>query len=200
MPHDPALIAETRAWLLKAVKDLRAAEIDRTATPPLLEDSGIGKGSDYDAVKAHLKGVHPSAICTLSAKPLTAPPERVAFGLPLTFRYSSMEYSVPRKDGTTITITPDISFQGKDHDRNASPVHIRVIQIGGTCYPFFARFDVPILMDSEQVIGVRPKGKVPCTPPLSLPSHSCSASSILDEFFHTLTDPTPPLTYPVVAW
>lgn len=39
MPHDPALLAETAAWLIKAAKDLRAAEVDRTATPPLLEDA-----------------------------------------------------------------------------------------------------------------------------------------------------------------
>ena len=38
MPHDPILMAETRAWLIKAVTDLRAAELDLGASPPLLED------------------------------------------------------------------------------------------------------------------------------------------------------------------
>jgi HEPN domain-containing protein len=38
MPHDPILIADTKAWLKKAGIDLRAARIDLDADPPLLED------------------------------------------------------------------------------------------------------------------------------------------------------------------
>ena len=38
MPHDPVLISETRSWLLKATIDIRAAEHDLTASPPLLSD------------------------------------------------------------------------------------------------------------------------------------------------------------------
>jgi len=38
MPLDPAKVAETRAWLNKAALDLRAAEHERTATPPLTGD------------------------------------------------------------------------------------------------------------------------------------------------------------------
>jgi len=38
MPHDPARVAETRAWLAKARLDLRAAEHDRTASPPITAD------------------------------------------------------------------------------------------------------------------------------------------------------------------
>lgn len=39
MPHDPALVAETREWLQKAALDLRGARIDLDARPPLLEDA-----------------------------------------------------------------------------------------------------------------------------------------------------------------
>ena len=39
MPHDPARAAEVEAWLAKVASDLRAAEHDLTADPPLLEDS-----------------------------------------------------------------------------------------------------------------------------------------------------------------
>lgn len=35
MPHDPALLAETRDWLIKASEDLYAAELLLTAAPPL---------------------------------------------------------------------------------------------------------------------------------------------------------------------
>ncbi len=36
MWHDPELVAETRAWLVRAIDDLREAEHDLTAAPPLL--------------------------------------------------------------------------------------------------------------------------------------------------------------------
>lgn len=38
MPHDPTRIVDTKAWLSKAAVDLRAAEHDRTAEPPITED------------------------------------------------------------------------------------------------------------------------------------------------------------------
>lgn len=38
MKADPARVAETRAWLRKAALDLRAAEHERTASPPLTGD------------------------------------------------------------------------------------------------------------------------------------------------------------------
>jgi HEPN domain-containing protein len=39
MPADPVLVAETKSWLHKAALDLRAAEHDLTASPPLLADA-----------------------------------------------------------------------------------------------------------------------------------------------------------------
>lgn len=38
MQHDPARVAETREWLAKAALDLRAAEFEFTAEPPLTAD------------------------------------------------------------------------------------------------------------------------------------------------------------------
>ncbi len=38
MQPDPAKIAETRGWLSKAALDLRAAEYERTASPPITAD------------------------------------------------------------------------------------------------------------------------------------------------------------------
>ena len=38
MPHDPARVAETRGWLARASSDVRAAEHELRATPPLLDD------------------------------------------------------------------------------------------------------------------------------------------------------------------
>jgi len=39
MGGDPKLLADTRAWLVKAGNDLRAAVTDMAASPPLLEDA-----------------------------------------------------------------------------------------------------------------------------------------------------------------
>jgi len=39
MPHDPILLADTKAWLRKAATDLRAATLVMEADPPLLEDA-----------------------------------------------------------------------------------------------------------------------------------------------------------------
>ncbi|MEW6744074.1 MAG: HEPN domain-containing protein [Planctomycetota bacterium] len=38
MPHDPALIAETKAWLTRALRDLEAATFELQADPPFAED------------------------------------------------------------------------------------------------------------------------------------------------------------------
>lgn len=38
MPHDPIRIAEAKGWLAKAKVDLRAAEHERTADPPITTD------------------------------------------------------------------------------------------------------------------------------------------------------------------
>jgi hypothetical protein len=38
MPNDPIRVADTRAWLIKARKDLRSAEHGLSALPPLLDD------------------------------------------------------------------------------------------------------------------------------------------------------------------
>lgn len=38
MPHDPARVAETRAWLAKAGQDLQVAEHELSVNPPFVED------------------------------------------------------------------------------------------------------------------------------------------------------------------
>ena len=38
MPLDPIRVADTRGWLTKARRDIRGAEVDLAATPPLLDD------------------------------------------------------------------------------------------------------------------------------------------------------------------
>ncbi len=39
MPLDTALVADTKAWLIKAANDLRGVSVDLDASPPLFEDA-----------------------------------------------------------------------------------------------------------------------------------------------------------------
>ena len=41
MPHDSHRVADTRGWLLKAADDLRGAEVDLAAVPPLTGDAAF---------------------------------------------------------------------------------------------------------------------------------------------------------------
>lgn len=41
MPEDPVKSVDVRAWLRKAANDLRAAEVDLAAIPPLAEDAAF---------------------------------------------------------------------------------------------------------------------------------------------------------------
>jgi HEPN domain-containing protein len=41
MPPDPELVAETRAWLVKASNDLRAAKALSAISPPLLDEAAF---------------------------------------------------------------------------------------------------------------------------------------------------------------
>lgn len=53
MPCDPVRVAETRAWFSKAMNDLRGAEVDLAADPPLLGDAVF---HCQQAVEKALKG------------------------------------------------------------------------------------------------------------------------------------------------
>jgi len=39
MPLDPVLVTDTKAWFRKTAVDLRSAEVDLAAVPPILEDA-----------------------------------------------------------------------------------------------------------------------------------------------------------------
>ncbi len=52
MPHDPALLAETRAWLMKSSQDLKAAEVLFHADPAL---KPIGAHHAQQAAEKSLK-------------------------------------------------------------------------------------------------------------------------------------------------
>jgi len=72
MPHDAALESETRAWLLKAAKDLAMAVHDRAASPPFLEDVVFHSQQAVEkAIKAFLtwRGIAFRAKCVRKCGP-----------------------------------------------------------------------------------------------------------------------------------
>jgi CRISPR-associated protein Cmr1 len=116
---------------------------------------------------------------TLPSNPSVAPnwlassPERAAFGLPLAFRYGSLYNAGYSHSKTT--------FQGKDHDRSASPVHVRIIEIGQQCYAFYAVLGAPLLATGEQVKEQSDKGGRNAKAP--------PERAILDDFRNTVLKP-----------
>lgn len=46
---------------------------------------------------------------------------------------------------------PNTTFEGEEHDRSASAIHIRIVQIEENFYPFYIRLDAPLLENSEQI-------------------------------------------------
>ena len=55
MPHDPELVAETRAWIARAATDLRAGRVDLDARPPLSADAAFhAQQAAEKAMKAFL--------------------------------------------------------------------------------------------------------------------------------------------------
>ena len=69
MWHDPELVAETRAWLVRAVDDLREAEHDLTAAPPLLRGAVF---HCQQAAEKAMKGSSPGTV-DRSARRTTSP-------------------------------------------------------------------------------------------------------------------------------
>lgn len=97
-------------------------------------------GGDYANVLAHLAKRMPNIRFDGETKYLQRAPERAAFGLPLAFQFSSL-----RGPGSRTT------FVGASHDRNASPLFVRVVEIGKECFPFYALLNAPLLARGEQI-------------------------------------------------
>lgn len=137
------------------------------------------RNSDYYRVKAHLeKAYEGKAPPSSGLKPayVQTAPARVAFGLPLTFQYTSLKYQDGYKwDGKENYITPRVEFKGnkKEHERSASPIHIRIVEINGKCHPFYILLDAPLLPKGEKI-----KASDRSSPPADQPD-----GAILDTFW-----------------
>ncbi len=148
--------------------------------------------SDYFRVKKHICQNEPRTAgrpgAAVGAAPLSASPERAAFGLPLTFRYSSLAY--PKVDrGRPITRngrpqfeTPKTTFNGASSDRNrsASRIHVRIVKIGENYHPLYMRLDGPLLAGGDLIAD----GPLPSR---RWGNHVAPGDAILNDFWSTLT-------------
>ncbi|MCI5120413.1 MAG: type III-B CRISPR module RAMP protein Cmr1 [Candidatus Electrothrix sp. AUS4] len=109
--------------------------------------------SDYFTVKRHICKNNDQAAKQLpnfTPSALKKAPERVGFGLPLQFRYSSLKYHVPNRRKP---IVPSVLFEGrnKKHPRSASRIWVRIAEIGNKAYPVFIRMDGPLLQKHDKI-------------------------------------------------
>lgn len=127
--------------------------------------------SDYPKIKAHLAYIDSKAATEwgITANKLSDAPQRAAFGLPLTFQSSYQDGF--KKNGKPNNIRVSTIFEGERHERNASPIHIRIININGACHPLYIRLDAPFLEDNEKVKD-------------SIGTYKKQATGILDVFWN----------------
>jgi len=148
--------------------------------------------SDYHAVKAHIcdRDSEASSVGSTLSQPirpfqLDKAPARAAFGLPLSFRYSSLAYTRTRRDGKVIQdrhghprlFPPEMQMGGKEHDRSASPIHIRILQIGDAYHPLYIRLEAPLLAPNEKIKVVVGRKEDILEPP---------SGTILDDYWKEL--------------
>jgi CRISPR-associated protein Cmr1 len=134
---------------------------------------------DYSDVKAHLAKQHETELRRDHKLPsdvvptyLSTGPTRAGFGLPLSFRYQSLTYTDQRGRRRS----PQITFVGIKHERMASPLFIRIVQLDKSFYPVFVYLTAPFLSSNERIKSL---DKRQPTPPWEW--HS-KASGIVHEF------------------
>jgi CRISPR-associated protein Cmr1 len=106
---------------------------------------------DYHAVKRHLIARHHQQLLnppTVDPRWLTRGPERAGFGLPLAFRYRSLQL-LPYPGGQSRSA--ETTFVGTEHDRMASPLFIRVHRLGTRFHAGFAHLEAPSLPPNGRI-------------------------------------------------
>ncbi|MBV6518649.1 MAG: hypothetical protein HCAMLNBO_01357 [Candidatus Brocadia fulgida] len=130
------------------------------------------KKSDYYKVKEHLAFIDNTGKASgkwgITANKISEAPKRVVFGLPLTFQSSYQDGL--KSNGKPNYCSVSTSFIGEKHERNASPIFIRIVKINSICHPFYIRLDFPFLEENEKVKD-------------GVDSYKMQDTSILDDFW-----------------
>jgi CRISPR-associated protein Cmr1 len=128
-----------------------------------MQEFRLRRAPDYQAVKDHLL-----AQDRAGGRPLRSSPTRASFGLPLTFRYSSIR-------GRTAQFVPYDEYNRTTFERQGSLLLMRQLAIGDGLHPLYARMD----------------GAVPGVTPLAALRRSArplapAPANAMDEFFDSL--------------
>ena len=117
-----------------------ATALDHTGR--LLQNFRVRMPPDYDDVRAHLLAKNSSG-----GRFLEYSPDRATFGLPLTFRYSSVNGKVD--------LLPYNDFLQSQDERHGSLLHIRLAALADGLHPLFVRLsgDVPGITPPAAVRG-----------------------------------------------
>ncbi|MEO5376359.1 MAG: type III-B CRISPR module RAMP protein Cmr1 [Magnetococcus sp. DMHC-6] len=105
-----------------------------------LQTFRLRRQPDYDRVKLHLRG----------SQYLTQTPERAAFGLPLTFRYSSQHGSV-----TFTPYNPSLEDAKSALSRHASLLHLRLVLLNGRLHPLYLRLNGTVSGEKSQHVTIQ---------------------------------------------
>lgn len=174
-PPHPHLGRRTRVSVLGEHLPLDAWPGALNRAGRILQDFRALRQPDYDMVKAHL--------LQLAKEPggarLRAAPPRVAFGLPLTFRFGSIPN---QRHGVTFVPYPK-ELEGATEpyaERMGSLLFIRLLALGDGLHSAFFRLDGALPGVGDHLVGERFRGGKALAPP---------ASNALDEFMSTLEHP-----------
>ena len=140
-PPHPHLGGKTQVWLGTA--EGRFPLMVLNGMGRRLQDFRLRRAPDYQRVKDHLTGV----------RRLEQAPERAAFGLPLTFRYSSV-------GGRSITFSPYDQKQKTTRERHGSLLHLRVVRLADGLHPLFLRLDGAVPGEGQEAqVAPRNEGR-----------------------------------------
>lgn len=139
-PGHPHLSSKSRT-LLAARGDKDWATVLQ-AMGRKMQDFRVRKAPDYQHVKDHLTGV----------QRLEQVPDRAAFGLPLTFRYSSVRTR-------PITFVPYDQDEKTTLERHGSLLHLRVVALADGLHPLFLRLDGAIPGQGKAWVAPRGDGR-----------------------------------------
>ena len=94
-----------------------------------MQEFRLCRAPDYQLAKDHVL-----ARTRQGGRPMRAMPDRVSFGLPLTFRFTSVK-------APPLTLVPHDARGGGHFERHGSLLHLRLLPVAGRLHPLFVRLD-----------------------------------------------------------
>jgi CRISPR-associated protein Cmr1 len=122
------------------------------------------KEPDYSSVREYLlSGKAPNYI------------EKVEFGLPLSYRYKSLDYKSAIIEGAN-----------KERQRSASPLIFKVIEVNKEFYPLIILLNKPYLLPDEDKLKIRDTTKKGVKQKAKIFPHVSDSQKIINDFLSTL--------------